>query len=90
MGLHERALALDPRSVEAQSWLATALAARVLDEMTDSAATDIARAEKLVGQALGGITPQRACPSRQRLCIARAGPARGSNSRIRGGDRAQS
>jgi len=52
IGLFEHALALDPRSVEAQSELARALAARVLDEMTDSAAADIARAEELVGQAL--------------------------------------
>jgi TolB-like protein/cytochrome c-type biogenesis protein CcmH/NrfG len=52
IGLFERALALDPRSVEAQSWLATALMARVLDGMTSSAAADIARAEGLVAQAL--------------------------------------
>jgi hypothetical protein len=39
--LFERALALDPRSVEAQSQLARALMDRVLDAMTDSAATDI-------------------------------------------------
>ncbi len=52
ISLFERALALDPRSVEAQSWLAIALAGRVLDEMTDSAAADIARAEGLAGQAL--------------------------------------
>ena len=52
ISLFERALALDPRSVEAQSWLASALAGRVLDGMTDSAAADIARAEGLVGQAL--------------------------------------
>ena len=52
IGLFERALALDPRSVEAQSWLANALAGRVLDRMTDSAAADIERAEALVGRAL--------------------------------------
>jgi adenylate cyclase len=50
--LYERALALDPRSVEAQSLLAIALTARVLDRMTDSTAPDIARAEALVRQAL--------------------------------------
>jgi adenylate cyclase len=49
--LYERALALDPRSVEAQSLLAIALTARVLDRMTDSTAADIARAEALVRQA---------------------------------------
>jgi adenylate cyclase len=52
IGLFERALALDPQSVEAQSRLATSLAARVLDNMTDMAAADILRAERLAGQAL--------------------------------------
>jgi Flp pilus assembly protein TadD len=52
IGLFERALALDPQSVEAQSRLATALAARVLDNMTDMAAADVVRAERLAGQAL--------------------------------------
>jgi TolB-like protein/class 3 adenylate cyclase/Flp pilus assembly protein TadD len=52
IGLFERALTLDPRSAEAQSLLAGALASRVLDGMTDSASADIARAEGLVGQAL--------------------------------------
>jgi hypothetical protein len=50
--LYERALALDPGSVEAKGWLATALVNRVFDAMADSAAADIARAEELVGQAL--------------------------------------
>jgi adenylate cyclase len=45
-------LALDPRSVQGQSWLANALASRVLDGMSDSPAADLARAEGLVGQAL--------------------------------------
>jgi len=48
----ERALALDPRSVEAQSLLANWLAGRVLDNMSDSAVADIARAETLAEQAL--------------------------------------
>jgi adenylate cyclase len=52
IGWFERALALDPQSVEAQSRLATALAARVLDNMTDTAAADILRAERLAGQAV--------------------------------------
>ena len=47
----ERALALDPRSVAAQSWLAITLGSRVINQMTDATATDIARAEALVGQA---------------------------------------
>jgi TolB-like protein len=52
ISLFERALALDPRSVEAQSFLAIALSARVLDNLTDSPAADIARAEGLARQAL--------------------------------------
>jgi adenylate cyclase len=49
---YERALALDPRSAEAQGLLAEALAGRVLDDMTDSAAADIKRAKRLSAQAL--------------------------------------
>jgi adenylate cyclase len=52
IGLFERALALDPRSIEAQSLLAGTLSARVMAGWADSAAADIARAEGLVGQAL--------------------------------------
>ena len=48
----DRALALDPESVEAQSRLAMALAARVLDEVTELAEADITRAQELIGQAL--------------------------------------
>jgi hypothetical protein len=49
LDLFWHALALDPQSVEAQSRLAGALAFRVLDLTTKSAA-DLARAEGLVGQ----------------------------------------
>jgi tetratricopeptide (TPR) repeat protein len=52
ISMFERALALDPRSVEAQSALAGILAGRAMDGMADSAAADIARAEGLAGQAL--------------------------------------
>jgi TolB-like protein/class 3 adenylate cyclase len=52
ISLFERALVLDPRSVEAQSWLAIALTGRVLDNMTDTAKADIVRAEGLAGLAL--------------------------------------
>jgi adenylate cyclase len=45
-------LTLDPRSVEATSWLATALIGRMFFQMSDSAAIDIERAERLVAQAL--------------------------------------
>jgi TolB-like protein len=52
ISLFERAVALDPRSVDAQSWLATALTSRTLDQMADSAPADIACAEGLADQAL--------------------------------------
>jgi TolB-like protein len=54
-----RVEALDPRSVEAQSLLATALMARVVNNMTDTAAADIARAEGLAREALAAspLTP---------------------------------
>jgi TolB-like protein/class 3 adenylate cyclase/Tfp pilus assembly protein PilF len=52
IGLFERALALDPSSVQAQSRLAMALAGRTLSEMADKAAVDLAHAERLVAQAL--------------------------------------
>ena len=48
VAMFERALALDPRSVEAQNRLAIALTARVLDQMTGSTAADIASAEALI------------------------------------------
>jgi TolB-like protein len=50
IGLFERALALDPQSVEAQSQLASVLVNG--GEWSDSAAADLARAEGLVDQAL--------------------------------------
>jgi TolB-like protein/DNA-binding winged helix-turn-helix (wHTH) protein/Tfp pilus assembly protein PilF len=50
--MFEHALALDPRSVEAQSLLASMLVGGVLDQMNGSAAGDIARAEGLIAQAL--------------------------------------
>jgi tetratricopeptide (TPR) repeat protein len=52
VGLFDRVLALDPRSVTAQSWLAAVLASRAIDNMTNTASADILRAEHLVGQAL--------------------------------------
>jgi adenylate cyclase len=50
VGWFERALSLDPASVEAQSLLASILAARA--RMTDTSAEDFARAEALVRQVL--------------------------------------
>ena len=52
ISLFERALAVDPRSVEAQGWLVDALTGRVLDNVTDTAEADIVRAEGLAAQAL--------------------------------------
>jgi adenylate cyclase len=50
--MFERALALDPRSVQAQSGLAAELAGRAMNGTSDSAAADISRAEDLAAQAL--------------------------------------
>jgi tetratricopeptide (TPR) repeat protein len=55
IAMFERALALDPRSGAAQSWLAIALTARALDFMADTAAADIKRAEELADQALATL-----------------------------------
>jgi adenylate cyclase len=52
ISLYERALTLDPESVEAQTQLANMLVGRVIDLMTDTAPADLARAEELVSQAL--------------------------------------
>jgi tetratricopeptide (TPR) repeat protein len=52
IALFEQALALDRQSVAAQSWLAIALTARVLDSMSGTPAADIARAEDLAERAL--------------------------------------
>jgi TolB-like protein/class 3 adenylate cyclase/Tfp pilus assembly protein PilF len=50
--LFETALALDPKSADAATWLAATLAFRVTDEMSDFPEEDLHRAEKLVAQAL--------------------------------------
>jgi TolB-like protein/Flp pilus assembly protein TadD len=52
ISLFEQALALDPGSAEAKSWLASALTDRVLDFPTNSADRDIKRAEELATQAV--------------------------------------
>ncbi len=52
IALYEHALALDPRSVAAKSRLASELAGRVLNNMTDSRDADVARAAELAEQAL--------------------------------------
>jgi TolB-like protein/class 3 adenylate cyclase/Tfp pilus assembly protein PilF len=50
--LFETALALDPKSADAATWLAATLAFRVTDEMSDFPDEDLHRSEKLVAQAL--------------------------------------
>jgi len=55
IALYERALVLDPDSEKAQGYLAAQLAARVLDQMTASAATDLPRAETLADRALAAF-----------------------------------
>jgi tetratricopeptide (TPR) repeat protein len=57
ISLYERALALDPHSVEAQSFLAIAHTGRVMSGMADSPAADIGRAEELIAHALA-VSPQ--------------------------------
>jgi adenylate cyclase len=52
ISMFERALALDPHSVEAETWMALALAGRVLGQMSGSVAADIGRAERLVDHIL--------------------------------------
>jgi adenylate cyclase len=52
IGLFEHALALDPGSVEAQSWLASTLVSRVLDFDGSSAKADVKRAEELAAKAV--------------------------------------
>jgi len=52
ISLFERALALDPRSVRAQSMLAGVLAGRLLNNMADTPAADLERAEALSEQAM--------------------------------------
>jgi TolB-like protein len=55
IGHYEQALALEPGSVEAQSLLAAMLIARAHDEMAEDMAADIARAERLIEQALATL-----------------------------------
>jgi class 3 adenylate cyclase len=61
ISLLDRALVLDRCSVDAQALCASALASRVLDEMSGSATADIVRAERLVAQALAA-SPHGALP----------------------------
>ena len=69
--MFERALALDPESIAAQSWLAIELTARALDWMAGTAAADIARAGGLAERALAASP--RSSPARfaRARCCAR-------------------
>src|SRR5262249_43120418 len=55
--LFERALAFDPRSIEAQSRLAAALADRGVEAAPDAERADFERAEALINEALA-VSPQ--------------------------------
>jgi hypothetical protein len=66
--LYERALVLDPRSVEAQSRLASVLVIRGLNAAPDAARADFGRAEGLINDALAAspryprlISPKVSC-----------------------------
>jgi TolB-like protein len=59
LGLFERALALDPRAVEAQIWLALTLINGVIVSVSDSPDVDLQRADELVAQALA-VSPDSA------------------------------
>jgi TolB-like protein/DNA-binding winged helix-turn-helix (wHTH) protein/tetratricopeptide (TPR) repeat protein len=71
VSLFDRALTLDPRAVEAQSFLAIHLAGRVTADVTDSAAADIVRAEALAGQAVAA-SPRSALAHMAQAMVLRA------------------
>jgi len=52
INMFEHALALDPRSADAQSWLGLALVVRAMDFQPSSAYGDLEYAERLIAQAL--------------------------------------
>jgi adenylate cyclase len=52
LGLFERALALDPRAIEAQIWLAHILVNHVFEFVSDAPDVDLRRAEELIADAL--------------------------------------
>ncbi len=71
VGLFERALMLDPWSVEAQSRLAIALAGGVITSMTDTAELDLLRAEGLTAQDLAA-SPRSPLPHHAKGTVLRA------------------
>jgi TolB-like protein len=71
ISLYERALALDPDSVETQSGMAGALAGRVLANMTDTVEADVLRAENLAARAWQPRSTARFRISPRLTCCAR-------------------
>jgi adenylate cyclase len=71
ISLYERALALDPESVEAQSLLATGLAGGILTNMTDTVEADVMRAEDLATRALAAA-PKSPLPHFAKATVLRA------------------
>jgi TolB-like protein/class 3 adenylate cyclase len=53
IGFFEKALALDPNSIDPQRWLALALTSRMLDGLSVAPAEDFRRAEAVLASALG-------------------------------------
>jgi adenylate cyclase len=68
--LLEQALALDPGSVEAQSWLTSKLAGNVMDNFTDTPAADLVRAEGLANRGLAA-SPRSPLPHFARAQVLR-------------------
>jgi TolB-like protein/class 3 adenylate cyclase len=78
VSLLERALALDPKSVAAQAMLATTLAGRVMDDMTDTPAADLQRAQVLAAS-LGVRAQLPECAFCERASAAGIGPPGGGD-----------
>jgi TolB-like protein len=87
--LYERALALDPHSVEAQSQVANMLAVRAGFGWTEAPAADFQRAEGLVRDALSASPRDWLAHYAKGGGAALAGPMRGGHSRIRNSVRAK-
>ena len=71
IGHFEKALSLDPASIDTKALLAVALAGRVLEQLSETAAEDIGRAEQLVEQVLAA-SPRHALAHFAKAQILRA------------------
>jgi TolB-like protein/class 3 adenylate cyclase len=80
--LYERALALDPHSVEAQSQVANTLAVRAGTGWTESPAADFRRAEQLIQQALAAAPRDYFVRHAKGSVLRLPRPMRGGHSRI--------